>query len=78
MRDASVLPCLPHLSQHVVLLHVVYLAGVDLSFQRVLKELPADIQQQCAGGSLPQRAACWRLVVIAVGWDAITQNHTNQ
>lgn len=34
-----------HLAQHVVLLHIVNVAGVDLPFERVLEELAADVEQ---------------------------------
>lgn len=75
-RDFKVF--LLHLAQHIVLLHIVDLPGVDLSFQGVLKELAADVKQQGAGGPLLQGAAQGGLVVVAGGRNAITQNHTHQ
>lgn len=67
-----------YLAQHVILLHIVNLSGVDLPFERVLKELAADIKQQGADRSFLQRAARGCLVVVAGGGDAVSQNHTNQ
>lgn len=54
------------------------LPEVDLPFQGVLKELAADIEQQGAGRSFLQRAARGGLVVVAGGWNAVTQDHTDQ
>lgn len=67
-----------YFAQHVVLLHIVNLAGVDLSFEGVLKELAADIKQQGAGRPFLQRAARWGFVVVAGSRDAVTQDHTYQ
>ena len=67
-----------YLSQHIVLLHVVNLPGVDLPFEGVLEELATDIKQQGADRSFLQRAARGGLVVVAGGWDAVTQDHTYQ
>lgn len=67
-----------YLSQHIILLHVVNLPGVDLPFEGVLEELAADIEQQGADGSFLQRAARGGLVVVAGGRDAVTQDHTYQ
>lgn len=76
-RYVLVLPS-RYLAQHVVLLHIVDLSGVDLPFEGVLKEFTADIKQQGADGPLRQHAARRRLVVIAGGGDAITQDHAHQ
>lgn len=54
------------------------LPGVDLPFEGVLKELATDIKQQGADRSFLQRAARGRLVVVAGGRDAVTQDHTYQ
>lgn len=67
-----------YLAQHVVLLHIVDLSGVDLPFEGVLKEFTADIKQQGADGPLRQHAARRRLVVIAGGGDAVAQDHAHQ
>ena len=67
-----------YLAQHIILLHVVDLPGVDLPFEGVLKELAADVEQQGADRPLLQDAAGWGLVVVAGGWNAVTQNHTHQ
>lgn len=67
-----------YLAQHVILLHIVDLSGVDLPFQGVLKEFTADIKQQGADGPLSQHAARRCLVVIAGGGDAIAQDHAHQ
>lgn len=67
-----------YLAQHIILLHIVNLSGVDLPFEGVLKELAADIKQQGAYRSLVQRAAWGCLVVVAGGGDAVSQNHTYQ
>lgn len=61
-----------YLSQHIVLLHIVNLSGVDLPFEGVLKELATDIKQQGAGRSFLQRAARGGLVVVACGRNAVT------
>lgn len=67
-----------YLAQHVILLHIMDLSGVDLPFQGVLKEFTTDIKQQGADGPLRQLAA-WRcLVVIAGGGDAVAQDHAHQ
>lgn len=67
-----------YLAQHVILLHVVDLSGVDLPFQGVLKEFAADIKQQGADGPLCQLAARRCLVVIACGGDAVAQDYAHQ
>lgn len=67
-----------YLAQHVILLHIVDLSGIDLPFEGVLKELAADIKQQGADRSFLQRAAWGSLVVVAGGRDAVPQNHTHQ
>lgn len=67
-----------YLAQHIVLLHIVNLSGVDLPFEGVLIELAADIKQQGADRSFLQRAAWGCLVVVAGGGDAVPQNHTYQ
>lgn len=67
-----------YLAQHIILLHIVNLSGVDFSFESVLKELSTDIKQQGADRPLLQRAARGSLVVVAGGRDAIPQNHTYQ
>lgn len=67
-----------YLAQHIILLHIVNLSGVDLPFEGVLKELAADIKQQGADRSFLQRAARGCLVVVAGGGDAVPQNHTDQ
>lgn len=54
------------------------LPEVDLPFEGVLEELAADIEQQGAGRSFLQRAAQGRLVVVAGGRNAVTQDHTDQ
>lgn len=60
-----------YLAQHIILLHIVNLSGVDFSFESVLKELSTDIKQQGADRPLVQRAARGCLVVVASGRDAI-------
>lgn len=70
--------CRVYFAQHVVLLHVVDLSGVYLSLQRVLKELPADVQQDGADRPLLQWAAGGGLVVVAGGRDAVPQDHPHQ
>lgn len=67
-----------YLAQHVVLLHVVDLPGVDLPLQRVLEELAADVEQHGADGPFLQRAARRRLVVVAGGRDAVPQDDAHQ
>lgn len=66
------------LAQHVILLHVVDLPGVDLPFEGVLKELAADIEQEDAGRSHVHDAAHLGLVVVAGGGNAVAQDHAYQ
>lgn len=41
-----------YLSQHLIVLHLVHLVGTDLSFQSVLVELAADVDQQSGGAGV--------------------------
>lgn len=64
-----------HLAQHVILLHVVDLPRAYFPFERVLKELPADVDQQGCEG--PVLRAAEGLVVAAGGGSPVSQDHPN-
>lgn len=68
----------PHLAEHVVLLYVVDLSGVDLPLQRVLEELAADVEQQRADWPLLQRAAGRSLMVVTGRRDPVAQDYAHQ
>lgn len=66
-----------YLSQHLIILHVVHLVGTDLSFQSVLVELAADVDQQRGRAGI-NVAAHRDVANIPRNMDAITQDHTNK
>lgn len=66
----------PHLSQHVILLHVMDLPGAYFPFERILEELPADVDQQGCEQPVLLRAAD-RLVTAAGRGSPISQDHPN-
>lgn len=47
-----------YLSQHLVVLHVVHLIGTDLSFQSILIEFTADVDQQRGWAGIDRTAQC--------------------
>lgn len=66
----------PHLSQHVILLHVVDLPGAYFPFERILEELAADVDQQGGEGPVLLGAA-ERFVMATRGRSPISQDHPN-
>jgi len=73
LSQAQAMVC-PHLPQHVVLLHVVDLPRADFPFERIFKELPADVDQQGCERPVLLRAA-ERLVMAAGGGGPVSQDH---
>lgn len=67
----------PHLSQHLIVLHVVHLIGADLSFQGVLVKFAADIDQQ-RGGARVDRTAQHAVAHVPRNVDAVAQDNTNE
>lgn len=66
-----------YLSQHLIVLHVVHLVGIDLSFQSILIEFTTDVDQQCGGAGInvtAQRDAA----NIPRNMDAVAQDHANK
>lgn len=66
-----------YLSQHFIILHVVHLVGVDLSFQGVLVEFPADVDQQ-GGGAGVYGAAQRGVADVPGNVDAVAQDHADK
>lgn len=66
----------PHLSQHVILLHIVDLARANFPFERVLKELATDVDQQGGEGPVLLGAAEW-FVMATRGGSPVPQDHPN-
>lgn len=66
----------PHLAQHVILLHVVDLPRAYFPFERILKELPADVNQQGCKRPVLLRAA-ERLVMATGRGSPISQDDPN-
>lgn len=58
-------------------MHVVHLVGVDLSFQGVLVEFPADVDQQ-GGGAGVYRAAQRGVADVPGNVDAVAQDHADK
>lgn len=66
----------PHLSQHVILLHVVDLPRAYLPFERIFEELPADVDQQGCKRPVLLRAAEGFIVATGRG-SPVPQDHPN-
>lgn len=67
----------PYLPQHLVVLYVVDLVGADLSFQSVLVELAADVDQQ-GGGAGVNVAAHRHVADVPRNVDAVAQDHADE
>lgn len=66
-----------HLAQHLVVLHVIQLVGIDLPLQCVLVKLAADVDEQCGGAGV-DRAAQGDVTHVARNVDGVAQDHANQ
>lgn len=66
-----------HLPQHLVVLHVVQLVGVDLPLQRVLVKLAGDVDQQ-RGGAGVDGAAQGDVAHVPRNVDGVAQDHADQ
>lgn len=66
----------PHLSQHVILLHVVDLPRAYFTFECVFKELPTDVDQQGCEWPVLLRAAQGFITAAGRG-SAVSQDYPN-
>lgn len=66
----------PHLSQHVILLHVVNLPRTYFTFECIFEELPTDVDQQGCEWPVLLRAA-QRFITAAGRRSAVSQDYPN-